>query len=968
MSPTSTKTTERPEDGQSAPNILVEEASLYQKMFADRGPNKRKIKMRQLEQIPLEGADDDSEYEVSPKDPEETDTDDATIVSGGNSAQEGEVCLVVEAEQQPTAEIEAVDPEDTEALIKEFLKKWKIEDPGVCCICLESATSESNMLVYCDGDECEVVCHQECYGIIHLPASDEPWYCDRCLAPPSEYVSCALCPNKNGAFRRLKNGESSGSWVHLVCALWMPGMWVGDTYEMTDITVEGIEHKNWTKPCSVCPEEVANEGAKIHCDAGGCKNFIHVSCAHSMSLLECVEDDPNISDPYFAYCPNHGSELPSRLNEWERWYRKRDKFLGQVRKKENVARGQNLSSDDVGFSLREIFEHQYSDYRKSRETRIAGARRRVAEVTSVVHKLKDQKEKYEKSIPDTRIKIENARKESEALQDYLNSVRESLQLCSRAIYHFPMKLNRPENNSNRDRDTVDQFIDLLSRPVVWEPAAAMIARRIDINKLDNAIIAPLGILPPTKTTAPVTKTKKKPQKRKIRSIKGQKQHNGSQTVVDIEVGEKESQVTMTSKSIATKTCDVQEPPIKPPPKKKGRKSNKQKELEEQERLLAEQQAQKLQGQVNLRPLQTDLDILKPIKKTRGRKSNKQKELEEQQRLLQEQERLLAEERARQLVDQGRGPYLKDTDFEMGKKLENPRESPTVKQSSQNDIMWQAKDLLAISQQGIEHQQKFFIENPIGVQHHMEGVQAFVGLNPYKTEESVHHQQSSLLGQNISNHLPQQVVTGVAPSESPRNGVSRGYKRRQDKEIRDDDDSSPKAPKKVRVIKRKRVGRPGRPKLEKTHATEQTNQDDNFKTIITPPQPICVVCNLVDVPQNDQASATYVTPSKARATSLINGRDKVHRMVRCNFCERWFHLACMNPPRKTMPTHGFIWQCEECDPEWLKKQLEAEKTPTNGLFISSSAATNENSDKVSTSSEGATPTASHLKWRLRSSHK
>ncbi|CAG8693716.1 14470_t:CDS:2, partial [Dentiscutata heterogama] len=80
-----------------------------------------------------------------------------------------------------------------------------------------------------------------------------------------------------------------------------------------------------------------------------------------------------------------------------------------------------------------------------------------------------------------------------------------------------------------------------------------------------------------------------------------------------------------------------------------------------------------------------------------------------------------------------------------------------------------------------------------------------------------------------------------------------------------------------------------------------------------PQPVCAVCNLVPPPSTDQPSATYITPTKARSSMLLKGRDKVHRMIRCNFCKKWYHLACMNPARRTMPTGGYVWRCEDCDP-------------------------------------------------------
>ncbi|CAG8789679.1 9849_t:CDS:2, partial [Acaulospora morrowiae] len=97
-----------------------------------------------------------------------------------------------------------------------------------------------------------------------------------------------------GAFRRMKEGDAAGTWVH-----------VG----------EYLENRLQTS----LNKKEANEGATVHCDAGECKSWLHVTCAQSLNLLECLEDDPEISDPYFVYCPQHGSHGPARLNEWEKW-------------------------------------------------------------------------------------------------------------------------------------------------------------------------------------------------------------------------------------------------------------------------------------------------------------------------------------------------------------------------------------------------------------------------------------------------------------------------------------------------------------------------------------------------------------------------------------------------------------------------------------------------------------------------
>ncbi|CAG8759682.1 16201_t:CDS:2, partial [Acaulospora morrowiae] len=129
-----------------------------------------------------------------------------------------------------------------------------------------------------------------------------------------------------------------------------------------------------------------------------------------------------------------------------------------------------------------------------------------------------------------------------------------------------------------------------------------------------------------------------------------------------------------------------------------------------------------------------------------------------------------------------------------------------------------------------------------------------------------------------------------------------------------------------------------------------------------PQPVCAVCRLIEPPPTDRPSATYIYPSKARESMLLKGRDKVHRMIRCNFCTKWYHLACMNPPRRTMPTGGYVWRCEECDPgdssdplAQLTKSKDSPAPDDNNQSQTESSASAQRSEK-------SQPGTSTRKWR------
>lgn len=65
----------------------------------------------------------------------------------------------------------------------------------------------------------------------------------------------------------------------------------------------------------------------VQCDAAGCKQTLHLSCAHAHLLME-KDDTPGMVEPYFVFCPKHmqydAKYLP--VNEWARWCRKRRKL------------------------------------------------------------------------------------------------------------------------------------------------------------------------------------------------------------------------------------------------------------------------------------------------------------------------------------------------------------------------------------------------------------------------------------------------------------------------------------------------------------------------------------------------------------------------------------------------------------------------------------------------------------------
>lgn len=156
----------------------------------------------------------------------------------------------------------------------------KLLSTPVCCACLGDRSDDSNEIVECDG--CKITVHEGCYGISDSisvsstvsSCSTEPWFCDPCKANIKN-PDCELCPNKGGIFKE----TDCGKWVHLVCALYVPGVAFGEVDQLSSVTLFEMQYNKWgAKSCSLCEDDhFARTGVCIGCDAGMCKSYFHVT-------------------------------------------------------------------------------------------------------------------------------------------------------------------------------------------------------------------------------------------------------------------------------------------------------------------------------------------------------------------------------------------------------------------------------------------------------------------------------------------------------------------------------------------------------------------------------------------------------------------------------------------------------------------------------------------------------------------
>lgn len=182
----------------------------------------------------------------------------------------------------------------------------------ICSACLGDRSDDANEIVVCDN--CQISVHEMCYGITDSASvsstvsscSTEPWFCEACKANVAD-PSCELCPNKGGIFKE----TDVGKWVHLVCALYVPGVAFGEVDQLSSVTLFEMPYNKWgAKTCSLCEDaRFARCGVCIGCDAGMCKTFFHVTCAQAAGLLsETHSEEADHADPFYAHCKIHSDK------------------------------------------------------------------------------------------------------------------------------------------------------------------------------------------------------------------------------------------------------------------------------------------------------------------------------------------------------------------------------------------------------------------------------------------------------------------------------------------------------------------------------------------------------------------------------------------------------------------------------------------------------------------------------------
>ena len=107
-------------------------------------------------------------------------------------------------------------------------------------------------------------------------------FCEPCRAGLESPPNCELCPLIGGVYKQ----TDVGRWVHLVCALYIPGVAFADPENMTKVTIFEMNYVFWSRRvCTLC---------SIQATVSPCVFFIYIT----YFILLLLSKNHKFSDMY----------------------------------------------------------------------------------------------------------------------------------------------------------------------------------------------------------------------------------------------------------------------------------------------------------------------------------------------------------------------------------------------------------------------------------------------------------------------------------------------------------------------------------------------------------------------------------------------------------------------------------------------------------------------------------------------
>ncbi|GBG24804.1 Protein Jade-1 [Hondaea fermentalgiana] len=160
----------------------------------------------------------------------------------------------------------------------------QVEEDELCDVCRVGTWTDQNMIVFCEGENCEIAVHQACYGVKTIP--DDEWFCDPCKAAhqatdglvqngsdrlPRDEITCSICHGRDGA---LVQAQHKGPhWFHPACILSVPETYTRNR-QIYGLGTPSLEQRTKLQ-CAFCTRST---GVCLKCSVRGCSVAYHVRC------------------------------------------------------------------------------------------------------------------------------------------------------------------------------------------------------------------------------------------------------------------------------------------------------------------------------------------------------------------------------------------------------------------------------------------------------------------------------------------------------------------------------------------------------------------------------------------------------------------------------------------------------------------------------------------------------------------